>query len=78
MLQIERPSLLIHVLANALVRDDDSQTPLDVARINGHTSIVREIEVCLTDVEVKNYSKIFYLDLYGFIWLKFYLLFVAF
>ncbi|KAM4070034.1 hypothetical protein ACB094_12G135000 [Castanea mollissima] len=30
--------------ANVLVRDDDSQTPLDVARINGHTSIVREIE----------------------------------
>ena len=69
---------MIHVLANALVRDDDFQTPLDVARINGHTSIVREIEVCLTDVEVKNYSKVFYLYLYGFIWLKFYFLFVAF
>ncbi|KAK9993429.1 hypothetical protein SO802_023132 [Lithocarpus litseifolius] len=27
-----------------MVRDDDSQTPLDVARINGHASIVREIE----------------------------------
>ncbi|KAK4573101.1 hypothetical protein RGQ29_031181 [Quercus rubra] len=36
--------LLLSHGANALVRDDDSQTPLDVARINGHTSIVREIE----------------------------------
>ncbi|XP_023907521.1 putative E3 ubiquitin-protein ligase XBAT35 isoform X1 [Quercus suber] len=36
--------LLLSHGANALVRDHDSQTPLDVARINGHTSIVREIE----------------------------------
>ncbi|XP_030933652.1 putative E3 ubiquitin-protein ligase XBAT35 [Quercus lobata] len=36
--------LLLSHGAKALVRDDDSQTPLDVARINGHTSIVREIE----------------------------------
>ncbi|XP_050251678.1 putative E3 ubiquitin-protein ligase XBAT35 isoform X5 [Quercus robur] len=36
--------LLLSHGAKALVRDDDSQTPLDVARINGHTGIVREIE----------------------------------
>ena len=59
--QVERPSLLIYVSANALVRNDDCQTPLDVARVKGHTNVVRAIEVCLTNVEVKNYSKSFYL-----------------
>ena len=61
MSQVERPSLLIYVSANALVRNDDCHTPLDVARVKGHTNVVRTIEVCLTNVEVKNFSKSFYL-----------------
>lgn len=32
---------------NALVINDDCQTPLDVARAKGYTNVVRTIEVCL-------------------------------
>ncbi|KAL5561917.1 hypothetical protein UlMin_031664 [Ulmus minor] len=41
--------LLLSHGANALVRNDDCQTPLDVARLKGHTNVVRAIEnhVCL-------------------------------
>ncbi|GLT57289.1 hypothetical protein SLA2020_302720 [Shorea laevis] len=37
--------LLLSHGANALVRNDDCLTPLDVARMKGYTSIVREIEI---------------------------------
>lgn len=33
--------------ANALVMNDDCQTPLDVARVKGHSNVVRAIEVYL-------------------------------
>lgn len=45
--------LLVDVSANALVRNDDCQTPLDVARLNGHTNVVRTLEVCSRNVEVE-------------------------
>ena len=32
--------------ANPLALNDDFQTPLDVARDNGHSDVVRAIEVC--------------------------------
>jgi hypothetical protein len=34
--------------ANALVTNDDCQTPLQVARAKGHSIVVRAIEVCIT------------------------------
>ncbi|KAF4358163.1 hypothetical protein F8388_009446 [Cannabis sativa] len=37
-------ALLLSHGANALVRNDDCQTPLDVARLNGHTEVVRTLE----------------------------------
>ena len=33
--------------ANALVLNDDCQSPLDVARAKGHGNVVRAIEVCI-------------------------------
>lgn len=33
--------------ANALLRNDDCHTPLEVARIKGCITVVRAIEVCL-------------------------------
>ncbi|XP_031251589.1 putative E3 ubiquitin-protein ligase XBAT34 isoform X2 [Pistacia vera] len=36
--------LLLFHQANALVRNDDCHTPLDVARIKGHTIVIRTIE----------------------------------
>lgn len=38
-------SYSVYVSANALVRNDDCHTALDVARIKGHTTVVRAIEV---------------------------------
>ncbi|XP_062080349.1 putative E3 ubiquitin-protein ligase XBAT34 [Humulus lupulus] len=37
-------ALLLSQGANALVRNDDCQTPLDVARLNGHADVVRTLE----------------------------------
>ncbi|XP_075639264.1 putative E3 ubiquitin-protein ligase XBAT35 isoform X2 [Castanea sativa] len=37
--------LLLSHGANALVRNDDCHTPLDVARVKGQTNVVRTIEV---------------------------------
>lgn len=54
------------------MRNDDCQTPLDVARTEGHANVVRLIEVCLTNVEVIITQKVFYLYLYSLTWLKFY------
>lgn len=34
------------ISANALVLNDDCQTPLEVARAKGHNNVVRAIEVC--------------------------------
>jgi len=34
--------------ANALMMNDDCQTPLEVARAKGYGNVVRAIEVCLT------------------------------
>ena len=36
---------LINAPANPLVRNDDGQTPLDVARIEGFVDVVRLVEV---------------------------------
>ena len=33
--------------ANALVMNDDCQTPLEIARAKGHSNVVRAIEVCV-------------------------------
>ncbi|GMN32064.1 hypothetical protein TIFTF001_046581 [Ficus carica] len=41
---LEIMELILSNRANALVRNDDGQTPLDVARQNRHTNVVREIE----------------------------------
>jgi hypothetical protein len=39
--------LLSKISANALIMNDDCQTPLDVARVKGHINVVRAIEVYL-------------------------------
>lgn len=41
---VQSVKLLLSHGANALVRNDDCQTPLDVARVKGHTNVVRAIE----------------------------------
>ncbi|GMN48988.1 hypothetical protein TIFTF001_018153 [Ficus carica] len=42
---VEAFELFLSNRANALVRNDDGQTPLDVARQNRHTDLVRVIEI---------------------------------
>lgn len=42
----------IDVSANALLRNDDAQTSLDVSRINGYVNVVRTIEVCSKAVKI--------------------------
>lgn len=40
-------ALLSYFSANALLMNDDCQTPLDVARAKGQSKVVRAIEVCV-------------------------------
>ena len=44
-----------NISANALVRNDDCQTALDVARIKRNINIVRTIEVSLKGMQVLIY-----------------------
>lgn len=44
-----------NISANALVRNDDCQTALDIARIKGNINIVRAIEVSLKRTQVLIY-----------------------
>lgn len=48
-------SSFFNISANALVRNDDCQTALDVARIKGNINIVRTIEVSLKRMQVLIY-----------------------
>jgi hypothetical protein len=60
------------------VRNDDCQTPLGVARTKGHANVVRVIEVCLTNLEIRTTQKVLYLYLYSLAWSKFYFSFLLF
>ncbi|XVF21574.1 hypothetical protein REPUB_Repub12eG0101300 [Reevesia pubescens] len=44
--------LLLSHGSNALLRNDDCHTPLEIARIKGCTNVVRAIELCLRDIRV--------------------------
>lgn len=44
-----------NISANALVRNDDCQTALDVARIKRNINVVRTIEVSLKGMQVLIY-----------------------
>lgn len=56
--------------ANALVRNDDCHSALDVARIKGHTNVVRAIEVSLLRQNCK-FSEFCYGCYKMIIWLNF-------
>lgn len=43
-----------HASANPLVRNDDGQTPLNVARSRGFVNVVRAIEVVLSLTNLKS------------------------
>lgn len=57
------------------MRNDDFQTPLDVARVKGCANVVRALEVCVKNLKVAITLK---LSLCSLICSKLYSLFVAF
>ncbi|KAJ7972643.1 putative Ankyrin repeat domain protein [Quillaja saponaria] len=56
--------LLLSCGANALVKNDDFQTPLDVARFRRHTNVVREIEnhMCYFSGRLREFYGPWFLD----------------
>ena len=51
--------MLPKLSANALVMNDDCQTPLEVARAKGHSSVVRAIEVHFDVIQIPVLARFF-------------------